>query len=82
MSHGAETREATGEGVTELAIALSHGGSVTFQFNPYLLIEHPIIRWVLGDNALWVGLRNYVRSLLYNGCFGTAYCMLDHSRVL
>ena len=41
----------TGEGVTELGIALPHdGSSVTVQFNPYLVIEHPIIRCVLCVN--------------------------------
>ena len=56
MPDGAGTHEATGEGVTELVIALPHGGSVTVQFNPYLVIEHPIIRCVLCVNALWVSL--------------------------
>ena len=37
-------------------IALPRVGSVTVQFNPYLVIEHPIIRYVLCINALWVGL--------------------------
>ena len=60
MPDGAGTHEATGEGVTELVIALPHGGSVTVQFNPYLVIEHPIIRCVLCVNALWVGLWKYV----------------------
>ena len=43
MPDGAGTHKATGEGVTELVIALPHGGLVTVQFNPYLVIEHPII---------------------------------------
>ena len=45
--------------MTELVIALPHGGSVTVQFNPNLVIEHPIIRCVLCVNALWVGLWKY-----------------------
>ena len=56
MPDGAGTHEATGEGVTELVMTLLHGGSVTVQFNPYLVIEHPIIRCVLCVNALWVSL--------------------------
>ena len=40
-------------------IALPHGGSVAVQFNPHLVIEHPIIRCVLCFNALWVGLWKY-----------------------
>ena len=47
MPDRAGTHEATGEGVTKLVIALPHGGSVTVQLNPYLVIEHPIIRCVL-----------------------------------
>ena len=43
MPNGAGTHEATGKGVNELAIALPHGGLVTVQFNPYLVIEHPLI---------------------------------------
>ena len=35
----AGTHEATGEGVTQLVIALPHGGSVTVQFNTYLLLS-------------------------------------------
>ena len=42
--------------MAELVIALPHGGSVTVQFNPYLVLEPPIIRCVLCANALWVGL--------------------------
>ena len=56
MPDGVGAHEATGEGVAELMIALPHGGSVTVQFSPYLVIEHPIIRCVLCVNALWVGL--------------------------
>ena len=57
---GAGTRETTGEAVTELVIALPHGGSVTVDFDPYLVIERPIIRCMLCVHALWVGLRKYV----------------------
>ena len=57
---GAGTHETTGEGVTELAIALPHCGPVTVQFNPYLVIEHPIIRCVMCVDALWIGLWKYV----------------------
>ena len=46
--------------MSELLIALPHGGSVTVPFNPYLVIEHPIIRCVLRVNALWVGLWKYI----------------------
>ena len=60
MPDGAGTHEATGEELTELVIALPHGGVVTVQFNPYLAIEHPNIRFVLCVNALWVGLWKYV----------------------
>ena len=60
MPDGARTHESTGEGVTELGIALPNGGSFTVQFNPYLLIEHPIIRCVLCVNALRVGLWKYI----------------------
>ena len=35
------------EAVTELVTALPHGASVTVQFNPYLVIEYPIVRCVL-----------------------------------
>ena len=56
MPDGAGTHEATGEGVTELVIALPHGSSATVQFNPYLVVEHPNIRCGLCVNALWVGL--------------------------
>ena len=58
MPDGAGTHEATGEGVTELVIALPHGGSVTVQFNPYLVIEHPIIRCVLCVKATPNGVKN------------------------
>ena len=47
MPDEAGTSEATGEGVTELVIALPHGGSVAVQFNPYLVIEHPLMRRVM-----------------------------------
>ena len=53
---GAGTHEAFKEGVTELVIVLPHGGSVTVQFNPYLVIEQQINHRVLRVNALWVGL--------------------------
>ena len=42
--------------MAELVIALPHGGSVTVQYNPYLVLEHPISRCVSFVNALWVGL--------------------------
>ena len=45
MPDGAGTNEATGEGITELVILLPHGGSVTIQFNPYRVSEHPVIRY-------------------------------------
>ena len=63
MPDGPVTHEATGEGVTELVIALPHGGSVAIQFNPFLDIEHPIIRCVLCVDApwaLWIGLWKYI----------------------
>ena len=59
MPDGAGTHEPSGEGVTKMVIALPRGGSVTVQFNPYLVIDHPIIRGVLCVNALWVGLWKY-----------------------
>ena len=31
----------TSEGMTELVMALPHGGLATVQFNHYLVIEHP-----------------------------------------
>ena len=49
----------TAEQVTESVIPLPRGGSVTVQFNSYLVIEHPIIRCVLFVDALWVGLWKY-----------------------
>ena len=63
MPDRAGTHEATEEGVTELVIALAHGGSVTVQFNPYLVIEHPNIRCVLCVNALLISLWKYVPLL-------------------
>ena len=42
---------------------LPHGGSVTVQFNPYLFVEHPIIRCVLCVNTPWVGLWKCVPPL-------------------
>ena len=42
-----------------LVISLPYGGSVTVEFNSYLGIENPIIRCVLCDNALWVGVWKY-----------------------
>ena len=59
---GSGTHETTGEGLTELVIALPHDGSVTVQFNPYLVIEHPVIRCVLRVTVLWVDLWKYVPS--------------------
>ena len=56
----------TGGGVTELVTVPPHGGLVTVQFNPYLVIEHPIIRCVLRVNALWVGLWKYVCVVSHN----------------
>ena len=47
MPDGGGAYEATGEGVTESVIVLSHGSSVTVQFNPYLLIEHPITHCIV-----------------------------------
>ena len=44
-------------------IALPHGGSVTVQFNPCLVIEHPIIRCVLCVDTVWVGLWKHVAAL-------------------
>ena len=65
MPAGAGTHEATSKGVTELAIVVPHCGSVTVQFNPYLVIEHQIIRGVLCVNvARWVGLWKYAPQLL------------------
>ena len=49
-----------------MVVGLPHGGSVTVQFNPYLVIEHPIIRRVLRANALWVGMWKYVPLLTLN----------------
>ena len=60
MPDRAVTHEATGEGVTELVIALPHGNLVTVQFDRHLVIEHSIIRCVLCANALWIGLWKYV----------------------
>ena len=51
MPDGAGTHEVTGEGVTELVIALPHGGSVSVEFYSYLIIEHPNICCVLRVNA-------------------------------
>ena len=42
---------------------LPHGGLVTVQFNPYLVIQYPIVCCVLRVNALWVGLWKYVPPL-------------------
>ena len=46
----------TGERVPELVIALPRGGSVTVQFNPYLVTEQPAIRCVLCVNGTMVRL--------------------------
>ena len=63
MPDGAGTHDATPEGVTKLVIGLLHGGSVTVQFHPYLVIEHLIIRCVLCVDALRVGLWEHVPPL-------------------
>ena len=70
MHDGAGTHEATGEGVTELMIALPHGSSVTVQFNPNLVIEHPIIRCVLCVNALYAfrGVKDGVCCVYSRDC--------------
>ena len=39
MPDGAGPHEAIGERVTELVISLTHGGPVTVQFNPYLVMS-------------------------------------------
>ena len=76
MPDGAGTREATGEGVTELVTALPHCGSVTVQYCPYLVIGHLIIRCEWCVNALWVGLWKYIprnpnpRATLTSECVG------------
>ena len=45
--------------MTELVKALPHGSLVTVQSNPYVVLEHPIIRCVLCVNVLWVVLWKY-----------------------
>ena len=60
MPNGAGNHETTGEGLSELVIALPHGSSVTVQFNPHLIVEHQILRCVMCVNALWVGLWKYI----------------------
>ena len=56
------TRQA-GKGATELVIALPHAGSVTVQFNHYVVIEHPITRYVFRVNVVDVDIRPpYYRS--------------------
>ena len=56
MPDKAGTRDATGEGVTEVVtevvIALPHGGLVTVQFNSYLVIEHKLTQCVWCANLL------------------------------
>ena len=63
MPDGSGTHEVTRDGMGKIVIALPHGGSITVQFNPCLVVEHPIIRYVLCVNTLQVGFSKYTHPL-------------------